>query len=145
MVLSGFSTPKLLTSVSTYAFQPTIPSVGITYAPSSLHRSIYQYRNINRLSIECTFRLPLRSRLTLIRLTLIRNPWSCGGRVSRPPYRYLCLHLLFHTLQRCLRIAFNAEWNAPLPIRRSHSFGSILDARLLSTHNRSTSELLRTL
>jgi hypothetical protein len=28
---------------------------------------------------------------------------------------------------------------------RIHSFGSMLDARLLSTRNRSTSELLRTL
>ena len=40
----------------------------------------------------------LRSRLTLIRLALIRNPWSYGGRVSRPPYRYLYLHLLFRWL-----------------------------------------------
>ena len=36
-------------------------------------------------------------------------------------------------------------WNAPLPNFRCHSFGSILHARLLSTHDRSTSELLRTL
>ena len=35
--------------------------------------------------------------------------------------------------------------NAPLPILRSHSFGSMLDARLLSMPDRSTSELLRTL
>ena len=40
---------------------------------------------------------------------------------------------------------FDAEWNAPLPLFRVHSFGDTLDARLLSTHNRSTSELLRTL
>ena len=41
------------------------------------------------------------------------------------------------------------RWNAPLPnVRlsaRVHSFGSTLDARLLSTPGRSTSELLRTL
>ena len=35
--------------------------------------------------------------------------------------------------------------NAPLPIFLSHSFGDMLNARLLSTHGRSTSELLRTL
>ena len=36
-------------------------------------------------------------------------------------------------------------WNAPLPLFRVLDFGDTLDARLLSTHNRSTSELLRTL
>src|SRR5699024_7390254 len=91
------------------------PSVGVAYASSSLRRSPYQYRNINRLSIEITFRLILRARLTLIRLTLIRKPWSCGGRVSRPPYRYLCLHLLFHTLHNSSRYYFNA--NGMLPYR----------------------------
>ena len=39
------------------------------------------------------------------------------------------------------------DQNAPLPtaLLRYHSFGNMLDARLLSTPNRSTSELLRTL
>ena len=58
----------------------------------------------------------LRSRLTLIRLALIRNPWSYGGRVSRPPYRYLYLHLLFRYLQPALRPTFDGLRNAPLPI-----------------------------
>ena len=31
-------------------------------------------------------------------------------------YRYLYLHLLFHTLQQGSRLTFNAEWNAPLPM-----------------------------
>ena len=61
-------------------------------------------------------RLILRTRLTLGRLTLPRKPWSCGGGASHPPYRYLYLHLLFHTLQNTSRYAFNAEWNAPLPM-----------------------------
>ena len=39
-----------------------------------------------------------------------------GGQVSRLPYRYLYLHLLFHTLQQSSRFTFDAEWNAPLPI-----------------------------
>ena len=50
-------------------------------------------------SIGFALRLILRSRLTLIRLALIRKPWSYGGQVSRLPYRYLYLHLLFQTLQ----------------------------------------------
>ena len=39
----------------------------------------------------------------------------------------------------------DAEWNAPLPRSRAQNFGDMLDARLLSTLCRSTSELLRTL
>ena len=67
-------------------------------------------------SIGCALRLPLRSRLTLIRLALIRKPWSCGVEVSRLHYRYLYLHLLFHDLQHVSRRTFDGEWNAPLPI-----------------------------
>ena len=67
-------------------------------------------------SIGSSLRMPLRSRLTLIRLALIRNPWSFGGRVSRPPYRYLYLHLLFRGLQQGSRLTFCGYRNAPLPI-----------------------------
>ena len=73
-------------------------------------------RNFYRLSIGFALRLILRSRLTLIRLALIRNPWSYGGRVSRPPYRYLYLHLLFRYLQQGSRLTFCGCRNAPLPI-----------------------------
>ena len=66
-------------------------------------------------SIGLAVRLSLRSRLTLIRLALIRKPWSFGGRVSRPPYRYSYLHLLFHALQQGSSLIFDAAWNAPLP------------------------------
>lgn len=96
-------------------------------------------------AIGLAVRLSLRTRLTLIRLALIRKPWSCGVRVTLPHYRYSCLHLLFHTLHQTSRFGFNAEWNAPLPHFRAQNFGGILDARLLSTLCRSTSELLRTL
>ena len=67
-------------------------------------------------SIGCALRLFLRSRLTLIRLALIRKPGSYGVRVSRPHYRYLYLHLLFHALQQKSQSTFYAPWNAPLPI-----------------------------
>ena len=40
-------------------------------------------RNINLLSIAYDFRPRLRSRLTLGRLALPRNPWAFGGQVSR--------------------------------------------------------------
>ena len=93
-------------------------------------------------------RLVLRSRLTLIRLALIRNPWSFGGRVSRPPYRYLYLHLLFRILQRHSRVAFCGNRNAPLPIITKMTIPRLRQrayARLLSMQGRLTSELLRTL
>ena len=96
-------------------------------------------------SIGCAVRLGLRSRLTLIRLALIRNPWSFGGRVSRPPYRYSYLHLLFHALQQGSSLIFDAAWNAPLPSFSDPRLRHGIYARLLSTPDRSTSELLRTL
>ena len=76
-----------------------------------------RYRNINLLSIDLRFRLSLRTRLTLIRLALIRKPWSFGVRVSRPHYRYLCLHLLFQALQHALPAHLHRPWNAPLPVQ----------------------------
>ena len=42
-----------------------------------------QCRNIDLLSIAYDFRPRLRSRLTLGRLALPRNPWAFGGQVSR--------------------------------------------------------------
>ena len=49
--------------------------------------------------VGLAIRLSLRSRLTLIRLALIRKPQSSGVGVSRPHYRYLYLHLPFRALQ----------------------------------------------
>ena len=77
-------------------------------------------------SIGYAVRLRLRARLTLIRLALIRNPWSYGEGVSRPLYRYLYLHLLFQGLQHTSRYIFDGDWNAPLPIVLFHSFGNML-------------------
>ena len=75
----------------------------------------------------CPPRDDVRPRLTLNRLALFRNPWSSGEGVSRPLYRYLCLHLLFRNLQQPSRIAFSEYRNAPLPIYHyniSHVFGT---------------------
>ena len=93
-------------------------------------------------------RRSLRDRLTPGRLTSPGNPWSYGGGDSRPPYRYLCLHLLFMTLQYPSRDTFNADMNAPLPIIIIITIPRLRRAaytRLLSTPDSSTSELLRTL
>jgi hypothetical protein len=64
--------------------------------------STSRYGNINPLAIGYACRLRLRSRLTLIRLALIRKPGSYGEQVSHLFYRYLCLHLLFSPVHRSL-------------------------------------------
>ena len=72
-----------------------------------LHITLYASKGILTFSsIGLAFRLILRSRLTLIRLALIRNPQSSGEGVSRPLYRYLYLHLLFQKLQHALQHTF---------------------------------------
>ena len=110
-----------------YTLQRTIPSVrGSSTSPSLLRITVGCW-NINQLSIGYAFRLRLRSRLTLNRLSLFRKPWSSGVRVSHPHYRYLCLHLLFRTLQHPSRDAFGAVRNAPLPMYwTSPGFGMTL-------------------
>ena len=117
--MNGFTCPQYI-----YTLQRTIPSVRTPFTTPSPHRSYCQYMNINMLSIDYAFRLRLRSRLTLIRLALIRKPWSFGGRVSRPPYRYLYLHLLFHALQQRSSSIFNAHGMLPYHPSRIHGFGT---------------------
>ena len=113
-VLSGFSTSDgFACQTYTYTLQRTIPSVRRPVTPSSPHRSKCQYRNINLSSIGISFRINLRARLTLIRLALIRKPWSFGVPVSHRHYRYLCLHFLFQTLQHTLRYTFAATGMLP--------------------------------
>ena len=114
-------------TLNAYALQPAIPSAGGTATTASPHRPYRQYGNVNPSAIGFSLRMSLRTRLTLIRLALIRKPWSFGEGVSRPLYRYLYLHLLFQTLQKGSRPAFDADWNAPLPILNgSRSFGGVL-------------------
>ena len=59
--------------------------------PSQSVTSIWP-RNINLVPIDYAFRPRLRGRLTLLRLTLSRNPWTFGDRVSHPVCRYSCHH-----------------------------------------------------
>ena len=125
----GFATPRLLTPAYNYTLQRTIPSVRRPVTLSSPHRSGRGYWNINQLSIGFPLRVHLRPRLTLIRLALIRKPWSIGVRVSHPHYRYLCLHLLFWTLHQALRPGFDAARMLPYHSTskgKIYGFGSIL-------------------
>ena len=60
--------------------------------------------NINVVPIDYACPPRLRGRLTLLRLTLSRNPWSFGERVSHPLCRYSCQHSHFRYLQRPSRV-----------------------------------------
>ena len=113
-VLSGsasvayFTTSDLPTPFNGLFRQPAAVSLlrpRFTHTPSNGMFTVSAIRSASRL--------PVRSRLTLIRLALIRNPWSFGEGVSRPLYRYLYLHLLFPNLQRVSRHAFDGVGMLP--------------------------------
>ena len=71
----------------------TIPSVRRQLGDPSL-LSLCRCRNVDLLAIGFALRLILRTGLTLIRLTLIRNPWVFGEGVFHSFYRYSYLHFL---------------------------------------------------
>ena len=52
-------------------------------------------RNIHLIPIDYGSRPHLRGRLTLRGLTLRRNPWTYGDRVSHSVCRYSCQHSHF--------------------------------------------------
>ena len=89
---------------SPYVLQPPIPSGGGSVTPRSQRIPQCEYWNINQLVIRFPFRVILRPRLTLIRLTLFRKPGGFGVHVSSMHCRYLCLHFRFRTLQRPSRV-----------------------------------------
>ena len=64
-------------------------------------------RNINRVPIDYCFRTYLRGRLTLRGLTLRRNPWAFGDRVSHSVCRYSCQHSHFRYLQAPSRVTLH--------------------------------------
>src|SRR6185437_15445085 len=61
-------------------------------------------RNIDLVPIDYGFRPRLRGRLTLRGLTLRRNPWTFGDRVSRSVCRYSCQHSHFRYLHGASRL-----------------------------------------
>ena len=74
--------------------------------------------NINMASIDYAYRLRLRDRLTLGRLSLPRNPWAYGEQVSHLFSHYSFWHNLFQDLHGYSRYRFVGNWNAPLPINK---------------------------
>ena len=82
-------------------FPGTAPPPAQSNKSEQLVRSVTTTRptNINVVPIDYAFLPRLRGRLTLLRLTLSRNPWSFGEGVSHPLYRYSCQHSHFRYLQ----------------------------------------------
>ena len=123
--------------------------VALAYpVPPSVITTGTWYRNINLLSIAYAFRPRLRSRLTLRRLALLRNPWAFGGGVSSPLFRYSCQHSHFPSLHDWLTPPLRRLGNAPLPLHpkmKSVASAPCLSPVTLSAPDHLTSELLRTL
>ena len=131
----------------TYPLKRAIPSARGRVTPPSPLRSRRRLRNLERISIGSAIRLPLRARLTLIRLALIRNPWP-SGVVVRATIVVTYAHICFSrgstgartpdsTPRQCSPTAQAFRLDPRLRYRAY--------ARLLSMRPRSTSELLRTL
>ena len=105
-------------------------------------------RNINRFDIVCPFRVPLSTRLTLIRLALFRKPWVFGVNVSTfiiVTYAYIFVSKRSRKPHNSPSTLFRMLPYHSILTYRVLVFGGSLDARLSSTRHRSTSELLRTL
>src|SRR6202012_3838850 len=64
-------------------------------------------RTINLVPIDYGFRPRLRGRLTLRGLTLRRNPWTFGDRVSHSVCRYSCQHSHFRYLHHPSRVSLH--------------------------------------
>ena len=101
-----------------YRLEPGCPTPG----PATLLRPpfgrtfTWWYGNINPFPITYGFRPRLRGRLTLSRLTLLRNPWAYGESVSHRLSRYSCPHRHFQGLHPSSPSGFTGNWNAPLPL-----------------------------
>jgi hypothetical protein len=106
------------------------------------------YRNINRLAIAYAFRPRLRSRLTLSRLALLRNPWTFGGGVSHPSFVTHASILTSHASTAGFRRRFTGVGTLPYHSLLTQEFvasAPCLSPVTLSAPDHLTSELLRTL
>src|SRR5436309_2652277 len=92
----------------------TIAWVAVTYlVPPSVITVDTWYRNINLLSIAYACRPRLRSRLTLSRLALLRNPWAFGGGVSHSSFVTRASILTSHASTAGLRRRFAGVGTLP--------------------------------
>ena len=135
---------------SPYAVTPGRPSPGLASPTPSRHSVIAVgtwYRNINLLSIAYACRPRLRSRLTLSRLALLRNPWAFGGRVSHSSFVTRASILTSQASTAGFRRRFAGMGTLPYHSACAKSVASApgLSPVTLSAPDHLTSELLRTL
>ena len=123
--------------------------VALTYpVPPSVITVGTWYRNINLLAIAYACRPRLRSRLTLGRLALPRNPWAFGGDVSRVTFVTHTGILSSQASTAGLSPPLPRPGNALLPLQlalKSTASVASLSPVTLSAQEHLTSELLRTL
>ena len=89
-------------------------------------------RNVDLVPIDYGFRPRLRGRLTLRGLTLRRNPWTFGDRVSHSVCRYSCQHSHFRYLTTPHGYGFADLRNAPLPLVSCYTHEPTASVRGLS-------------
>ena len=92
------------------------------------------YRNINLLSIAYACRPRLRSRLTLSRLALLRNPWAFGGHVSHMSFVTRASILTSQRSTAGLPPPLRCSWErSPTTPRKREvrGFGSMLEPRYI--------------
>jgi hypothetical protein len=147
--VSGYVTDGF-TYRSPYAVTPGRPSPGLASPTPSRHSVIAVgtwYRNINLLSIAYACRPRLRSRLTLSRLALLRNPWAFGGHVSHMSFVTRASILTSQASTAGLRRRFAGLGTLPYHSTCVKSVASApcLSPVTLSAPDHLTSELLRTL
>ena len=147
---SGYAAPHL-----TWATPTRLPQDDHRLGSPSLPRppigqtDTTWYRNINLLAIDYAFRPRLRSRLTLSRRTLLRNPWAIGGGDSHPSFVTHAGILTSHASTAGLRRRFTGEgtlsYRAISKYLESAASVTSLSPVTLSAPEHLTSELLRTL
>jgi hypothetical protein len=109
------------------------------------------YGNINPLAIDYAFRPRLRSRLTLSRRTLLRNPWTIGGEDSHLSFVTYAGILTSRASTAGLRRRFagtrTLSYRSADPEGTAEPTASVvgLSPVTLSAPEHLTSELLRTL
>ena len=127
----------VLSSALVYSTSPPVSVSGTVYTPELFPGTIQlpgqsdkpqqhftfvtsgRLGNIRPIPIDYGFRPHLRGRLTLRGLTLRRNPWTFGDRVSHSVCRYSCQHshfrYLHHPSRAWLRRPTERSATAQLP------------------------------
>jgi hypothetical protein len=148
---SGYAVPHLTRTAPTCLPQGNhrLGSLSLPRPPIGQTEATW-YRNINLLAIDYAFRPRLRSRLTLSRRTLLRNPWAIGGGDSHPSFVTYAGILTSHAFTAGLRRRFTGVGTLSYRAidRRSHAPAASvtsLSPVTLSALEHLTSELLRTL